>query len=275
MKKLTGTTKFLIQVFYTFSLINLLMYMFIGDWLFKDLSTYLINFIGIIILAGIIYGILGAWIGNYPGGTFPRKIYAKIKYILGLIFFPFYKGLVKKMCDNYVTSPGSGREAVLNTGFNGEEMLLEYLKENNPDCKIIPVSESLAYANGTQGSDRQGYDIEIQTPDLERYCIEIKSTRDDMYAPFPITYNEINTMRNIINNPKMHYRVYRLYFVSENFGDGFDNTDKLQFFVYNEKQLEIMIKYGFKTKNGYSLSETYVPEELRNKYGFPFKRYPK
>ena len=76
-------------------------------------------------------------------------------------------------------------------------------------------------------------------------------------------------MRQAEQNPKLSYRIYRLYNVSGEVGLDTKNFNNLHYFVYDEDQIELMLKYGYEKDWGYHVGEDLVPNLVRQRYKFP------
>lgn len=265
-----GKLRFILQFIYTVSLINIFLYYVGGSYIFKDITDYVINFFGIIIVAIIVIAFL-LWFAYYSENSnwFLKDAIVKLICLFCIILFPFYREIFTELITYNKNQPDI---ELINkrVGKNGEEMLYNYLEQTHPDWELLPMSKTLARNLGGGGNDRLGYDLEITSPDGHTYRIEIKSTKSELpLTEFNFTNNEVKAMRQAEQNPKLSYRIYRLYNVSSEVGLDTKDFNNLHYFVYDEDQIELMLKYGYEKDWGYHVGEDLVPNLVRQRYGFP------
>lgn len=264
----------LLQLIWIVGIISLFLYFAVGKSVFDSVSDYLVNLLCTAVIVIFITFILFL-IAVVTKSETLRNALTRGLCSLGIIFFPlFYKEFedIIKSIDEASEHQPTATLKMRNqrTGKNGENMVYKYLKYKNPHCEFLPMSKTLADNDGGGGNDRVGYDFEAIHPNGHVFRIEVKSTKSLPISEFNLTNNEISALREAERRPDMSYHIFRLFQVDNSQTLDTNDFDSLHFFVYNEDQIELMIKYGYKKKWGYQIGEQLVPQNVRKRHGFPY-----
>lgn len=264
----------LLQLIWIVGIISLFLYFAVGKSVFDSVSDYLVNLLCTAVIVIFITFILFL-IAVVTKSETLRNALTRGLCSLGIIFFPlFYKEFedIIKSIDEASEHQPTATLKMRNqrTGKNGENMVYKYLQYKNPHCEFLPMSKTLADNEGGDGNDRVGYDFEAIHPNGHIFRIEVKSTKSLPISEFNLTNNEISALREAEQRPDMSYHIFRLFQVDNSQTLDTDDFDSLHFFVYNEDQIELMIKYGYKKKWGYQIGEQLVPQNVRKRHGFPY-----
>lgn len=264
----------LLQLVWIVGIISLFLYFAAGKSVFDSVSDYLVNLFCtatiVIVIAFILFLIAVVTKSEMLRNALTRGLCS-----LGIIFFPLFYKDFEDIIKSIDEAPGHQPTATLKmrnkrTGKNGENMVYKYLKYKNPHCEFLPMSKTLADNDGGGGNDRVGYDFEAIHPNGHVFRIEVKSTKSLPISEFNLTNNEISALHEAERRPDMSYHIFRLFQVDNSQTLDTDDFDNLHFFVYNEDQIELMIKYGYKKKWGYQIGEQLVPQNVRKRHGFPY-----
>ena len=263
-----------LQLIWIIGIISLFLYFAVGKSVFDSVSDYLVNLLCTAVIVIFITFILFL-IAVVTKSETLRNALTRGLCSLGIIFFPLFYKKFEDIIKSIDEAPEHQPTATLKmrnqrTGKNGENMVYKYLKYKNPHCEFLPMSKTLADNDGGGGNDRVGYDFEAIHPNGHIFRIEVKSTKSLPISEFNLTNNEISALREAEQRPDMSYHIFRLFQVDNSQTLDTDDFDNLHFFVYNEDQIELMIKYGYKKKWGYQIGEQLVPQNVRKRHGFPY-----